>query len=103
MNGGMSSRIPIKKEDIIFRKIEDEYILVPMLSTSDEVENIYNLNQVGADIWERIDGEKTIGEVIEELKREYEGNPEEIERDVFQFVGEIHSAGIIRFREDEGD
>lgn len=98
----MVKRIPVRDEGIIFRKIEDEYILVPMHSTSDEVEHIFNLNQVGAEIWDRIDGGKTVGAIIEELCQVYEGDPEEIERDVTAFLEEIHSAGIIRFR-DEGD
>ncbi len=99
---GILGQIPVKSEDIIFRRIEDEYILVPMHSSSDEVEHIFNLNHVGADIWDRIDGGKTVWEIVQELRQEYDGDAEEIKRDIVEFLEEMHSAGIIRFR-DEGD
>ncbi len=93
--------IPIRNENIIFRKIEDEYILVPMLASSDEVEHIFNLNQVGADVWERIDGKKTVKDIVGALVMEYEGEPEEVEGDVIEFLNDILDAGIIELS-DEG-
>ena len=93
--------IPIRNENIISRKIEDEYILVPMLASSDEVEHIFNLNQVGADVWERIDGNKTVKDIVEALVMEYEGEPGEIEGDVIEFLNDILDAGIIELS-DEG-
>ncbi len=91
--------IPSRKEEFIFRKIEDEYILVPLYSSSDDVEHIFNLNATGADIWERIDGTKKVGEIIEELKSEYDYPPDSIERDVMEFLHDLYQAGMIEVRD----
>ncbi len=95
-------KIPAKSEDIIFRKVDEEYILVPMLCSSDEVEHIYNLNTVGAVIWERIDGHRSIKEIISELSTEYDAPEEVIQRDVVDFLNDLLKAGIIEMK-DEGD
>ena len=87
--------VPQKSSNIVFRKIEDEYILVPMLASSAEVEHIFNINKVGADVWERINGEKTVGEIVDELVGEYEATPEQIKDDVLCFLNDIAEAKII--------
>ncbi|NOY64972.1 MAG: pyrroloquinoline quinone biosynthesis peptide chaperone PqqD [Nitrospirae bacterium] len=91
--------IPFRKEDLVFRKIEDEYILVPLYSSSDEVEHIFNLNATGAEIWERIDGTRSVEEIIEELKEEYDHPSGVIEKEVLDFLHDLYEAGIIEVRE----
>jgi len=86
----------IRNEDIIFRKIEDEYVLVPMIASSDEVEHIYNLNKVGAEVWERINGKLTVGDIINDLISEYEATPDQITNEVLDFLNDIYSLKIIR-------
>lgn len=91
--------IPSRKEEFVFRKIEDEYILVPLYSSSDNVEHIFNLNATGAEIWEKIDGTRRVEEIIEELKSEYDHPPEAIEREVLDFLHNLYEAGMIEIRE----
>ena len=86
----------VRNEDIIFRKIEDEYVLVPMFASSDEVEHIYNLNKVGTDVWERINGKRTVGDIINDLIGEYEATPEQITKDVLDFLNDIYGSKIVR-------
>ncbi len=88
--------VPSRSENVVFRKIENEYILVPLLSTSADVEAIYNLNEIGAIIWEHIDGKKSLREIIGELAEEYEVEPEEAERDVLDFVRDLTGSQLIR-------
>ncbi|MGZ6248231.1 MAG: PqqD family protein, partial [Syntrophales bacterium] len=49
-----------KSQNTVFRKIGDEYILVPIAASVADVESIFNLNETGAAIWDRIDGKKTL-------------------------------------------
>jgi hypothetical protein len=94
MNLGPGS-IPIKSENVVFRKIENEYILVPLTSSSEEVESIFNLNKTGAVIWEKIDGRKTVGEIIDELCREYDTDADTLLQDVCDFVGDLHRCRLL--------
>lgn len=88
--------IPVRSDQVVFRKIENEYILVPLLSTSADVESIYNLNEIGAVIWEQIDGKKSLRRIIEGLVAEYEVEQTDAERDVLDFIGELVDSQLIR-------
>jgi len=84
-----------KNRNLVFRKIQDEYILVPIAASAADVESIFNLNETGAAVWERIDGIRKISEIINDIKSEYEGKDREIEEDVMTFVTEIADAKLI--------
>ena len=73
-----------------------------MLASSAEVEHIFNVNKVGADIWEKIDGRRSVGDIINELIGEYSADPDRIERDVFSFLHDIAEAGIIEIYHEDG-
>ena len=49
----------------ISRKIANKFILVPIRQKADDVESIYNLNEVAARIWELIDGQRQLTEAGE--------------------------------------
>jgi len=77
-------------EDVVARNIEGELIIVPLTSgIGDMEEEIYTLNETGRAIWEKLDGQKSLREVIESLKTEFEAEPEEIEGDVLGLIGEL--------------
>lgn len=82
-----------KSENVVFRKIEDEYILVPIVASAADVD-IFNLNETGAAIWERLDGKKSLGEIIEEMRAEYEDEGR-LENDVLSFVNEMIESKLI--------
>ena len=84
-----------KSENVVFRKIEDEYILVPIVATVADVESIFNLNETGAAVWERIDGTKKLSDIIEDIKAEYESEGTEVENDVMAFVSGMVEAKLI--------
>ena len=84
-----------KSENIVFRKIQDEYILVPMVASAADVESIFNLNETGAAVWERIDGAKKLSDIISDIKAEYENEGGQIEDDVMTFVHEMMEAKLL--------
>jgi hypothetical protein len=84
-----------KSENVIFRKIEDEYILVPMFASAADVESIFTLNETGAAVWEKIDGAKKLSDIIADVKAEYESVGNQIEGDIMAFVSEMVEAKLI--------
>ena len=49
-----------KNENFVFRQIDDETILVPIKNNVGDMGSIYNLNEVGAFVWEHLDGNKKL-------------------------------------------
>ncbi len=84
-----------KNENAVFRKIGEEYILVPVAASVADVESIFNLNETGAAIWDKIGGKKDLKEIIKELEEEYEVEGQQLEIDVVEFVNEMMEAKLI--------
>jgi hypothetical protein len=77
----------IASEDVVAREIEGEFILVPLASGIGDMEDeIYTLNETGRAIWEKLDGKRSLREVAEALKSEFEAQPDEIDEDVAGLV-----------------
>lgn len=87
-----------KDQSIVFRRIQDETILVPIRSNAGDLDSIYVLNEVGARIWELIDGKKNIAEIVSAICSEYEISPEEAETDIAGFLKRLESVGAVRIR-----
>ena len=84
-----------KSQNTVFRKIGDEYILVPIAASVADVESIFNLNETGAAIWDKIDGKKSLKEIIKEIEEEYEAEDRQLEMDVLEFVNEMMEAKLV--------
>ena len=78
-----------KNEDFVYRKIQDETILVPIKDNVGDMGSIYNLNEVAAFIWEHLDGEKTLLDIKNMIVKEFEVSSEEAEDDLAEFVSEL--------------
>ena len=78
-----------KNENFVFRQIDDETILVPIKDNLGDMGSIYNLNEVGAFIWEHLDGLKTINDIKNRIIEEFEISEQEAQQDLFEFVNQL--------------
>jgi hypothetical protein len=93
--GASADTVPKRNEDIVFRKVAGECILVPLVASAAEVESIFNLNETGAAIWDKVDGKKSIKDIVAEIRGGYEVEGNQLERDVISFVDEMTEAKLI--------
>ena len=84
-----------KSDSIVFRKIADEFILVPIRQNVGDLESIYTLNETGARIWELIDGKIKVREIKEKLIEEFEVTPEEVEKDIMEHLMQLEGIKAI--------
>jgi len=83
-------RIYIPSNDVVARVIEDELIIVPLVSGIGDMEDeLYTLNEIGRSIWEKLDGKNNLIKVVAELTSEFDSSAEEVEKDVVGFVQEL--------------
>ena len=85
-----------RNPDIIFRKIVDEAILVPIHNDLADMECIYTLNPVGAFIWGEIENASTITELHQALIEEYDADPEIVLQDLDEFINEMLLIGAVK-------
>jgi hypothetical protein len=83
-------------ENVVAREIEGEIIIVPLVGgIGDLEEDLFTLNESGKAIWDRLDGCRTLNEVITQLSAEYQAAAGEIERDVLGLVQELLDRRIL--------
>jgi hypothetical protein len=82
--------------DVVARDIEGEIIIVPLAAGIGETEDeLYTLNETGRAVWDRLDGRRTLGQVVEELAVEYEASEEVLRADVLGLVDELLKRKIL--------
>jgi hypothetical protein len=76
--------------DVVTREIDGALIIVPLTSgVGDMEDDLFSMNETGTEIWNMLDGKKTVQEVVEALARQYRAEPAEIEQDVAGIVTEL--------------
>ena len=89
-------RIYAKSKDLVEREIEGEIIIVPLTSGIGDLEDeLFSLNEVGRDVWARIDGKRCVSEIVNELGEIYETDREKLISDVLGFLRELERRKLI--------
>jgi hypothetical protein len=78
-------------DDIVAREIEGEVIIVPLVAGIGDMEDeLFTLNDTGKAIWDKLDGARSLADVVAALETEYEAAEDgAIERDVLGLVAEL--------------
>lgn len=78
-----------RNENLAFRRIGDETILVPIRDHVGGMNCIYNLNETAEFVWEHLDGERSLLDIQEMLASVFDVEPERAERDVSDLIEEL--------------
>ena len=81
---------PIPHPQVAGRVIDDEAVIV--LSDTGQVQV---LNEVGAHVWELIDGARSVTEIAQAIAEEFDVSLQEASADVLEFVLELEKEKII--------
>ena len=92
-----STRYSIKSFQLSHQTFEDETVIVDLESGS-----YYSLNKTGTEIWSLLDGDGTTSmEIVEEISRRYEGEPQDMKAAVTHFLSELQQASLARAAESD--
>ena len=91
------SSIPSHSPDVVYRRINDEYLLIPLTDNIADMDSLYRLTETGAFIWELIDGKLTIGDITSKVVEEFDVKRDEAEKDSLAFFRDIQE--FLHFRE----
>ena len=84
-----------KNPDVVYRVIAGEAILIPISKETQVAGRLLSLNEVGAFIWERIDGKKRLDEILAEISREYEVDEEIARNDLLELIADLEKTGAV--------
>ena len=86
---GLDSR-PRQREGLLAQRAADTRVLL-----DPEDGQYYALDEVGGRIWDLCDGTRSVAAVVEEICREYDAPPDEVEPDVLAFVVDMADGRLL--------
>ena len=84
-----------RAEDVIWRRIEDEIVVI----TSDGL-SLHVLNRTAAQIWEMCDGAHSPEDITAGLCERFDATPEEVTEDVQDTLDKLEGLGLVRRTEE---
>jgi len=87
---------------IVGRRIAGEYVLVPLVTHGADLDAIFNLNAVGAFIWERLDGRTTGAAIVSALVDAFDVEEARAREDYVAFVAQLQGLQAVDLAETGG-
>ena len=79
-----------KSERVSWRFLEEQVVLVDQNQGK-----VVRLTPTGAAIWEALDGQKNIQEIVTRICENFEADPEQVRQDVFSFLKQLKKQGFV--------
>lgn len=80
----------IRNPKVAFRVIDGEAILLTPHNSM-----IHTFNSMGTAIWNLLDKENTISELVSAIRDEYEVNLKEVEQDILEFIEQLYQRKMV--------
>ena len=84
-----------RSTNLAWREIGDEVIVVPVSRRRSDLDSVYVLNDVGARIWQLLDGERDSHGIAAVLAEEYEVEMSEAVADLDRYLAELQEIGAV--------
>jgi hypothetical protein len=84
-----------RSNNVVFRKIANEFVLVPIHKDAVDLEALFSLNDTAARIWELFDAHTMAGQIIDTIALEFSREKEEVKDDVLEFIGKLQELHFI--------
>ncbi len=83
------------KGESVRRVIAGETILVPIRGRTADLQSIFALNPTAAFIWEHIDGQRTVGQILEETLSAFDVGRDLALEHLESFLAQAHANGLV--------
>ena len=84
-----------RNKNFVFRRIENETILVPIKDNVGDMNCIYNLNELGAFIWQNIKCKNSVADIKKLILAEFEVSESQAEVDLNEFINDLRGIEAI--------
>ena len=85
-----------KNQNFVFLKIDNDTLLVPIKNDVGDMDCIYNLNEMGAFVWEHLDGQKSAQDIKNLILAEFDVSVKKAEADLEKFVMQLSEIEAIK-------
>lgn len=87
-----------KIDSVVSRYVAGETILVPIRGKLADMQKIFALNKVADFIWQRLDGEKNLSNILDDVLNNFEVERTQAESDVQELIMDLLKENLILLR-----
>lgn len=80
---------------MVSRQIADEHILVPIRQHANDLGDIYALNELAGYVWDLLDGERRLIDILEHILDDFDVTPDEAQRDLITLIQQYESIDAV--------
>lgn len=85
-----------QSDDLVSKNIEGELVIVPLnAGMGDLNSDLFSLNRTGVAVWKRLDGLKSLKEIIDSTANEYQIESKQIEPEVIELIRQLLDQNLI--------
>jgi SynChlorMet cassette protein ScmD len=84
---------PIANPVVVLREEFDDWAVLFNPDTADAV----GTNPVGVAVWKRMDGKRSLGEIVSEIRNDFEGVPGTALEEIAAFVDKLSEGGFVGY------
>ena len=89
--------IPEKSPDLIWRSLDDGTVII-----NPEQGDVKVLNEVGARVWELVDGQRSIDQIALEITQDYEVSLDDANKDLKDYLNVMIDQGLLQWHGQDG-
>lgn len=83
------------KDGFIIRKLAENYVVVPIDNVNNDFKGMIQLNETGAFLFEQLQQEKTLDELLALMLDKYDIDTHKAKNDVELFVAKLKKDGLL--------
>lgn len=81
--------------EVVCRRVGGESILVPLRQNVGNLDFVYTLSAVAASVWELLDGNRSMDEIVDAICAEYDVDRDTAAADVTALLADLSEAALI--------
>jgi hypothetical protein len=93
----ISTMIPEKNPDLMWRSLDDGTVII-----NPEQGDVKVLNNVGARVWELVDGQRSVSQIAQEITQDYEISLDEANKDLQDYLKVMIGQGLLQWHGQDG-
>lgn len=83
-------------KEFVLREIAGDYIIIPTGKTVLDFNGLITVNEVGASLWNMLQEEVSVDDLVKGILSEYEVEEEVAREDILEFLGNLENGGILK-------
>jgi hypothetical protein len=83
------------KDGFIMKNVAGSNVVLPLGERQSEIHGIITFNEIGAEVFNMLDGTNSVEEIVTKISKDYEVSYETVEADVKKLIDKMRVNGLV--------